>query len=56
VPEENTEGVNTESEDQQDWAEEPSEPEEDTGTGGTVDDTAGMTDEDAAAAFADRFE
>ncbi|MBO7720278.1 hypothetical protein J6S35_01390 [Candidatus Saccharibacteria bacterium] len=56
VPEENTEGVNTDSEDQQDWAEEPSEPEEDTGTGGTVDNTAGMTDEDAAAAFADRFE
>ena len=56
VPEENTEGVNTDAEDQQDWAEPASEPEQDTGTGGTVDDTAGMTDEEAAAAFADRFE
>ena len=46
-PEVDTSHVNTNPEDQQDWAEQATKPEADTGTGGTVDQSA---DSDAAAA------
>ncbi len=47
MPEVDTSGVNTSPAAQQDWAEQPTAPERDTGTGGTVDQSA---DSDAAAA------
>lgn len=51
IPEVDTSGVNEAPEAQQSWAEEPSAPVEDTGTGGTVDQSA-SSDAEAAAMLA----
>ena len=51
IPEINTSGVNTAAAAQQDWAEQPTAPVEDTGAGGTVDQSA-SSDAGAAAMLA----